>query len=480
MRNTGNDNSRIRSITERLNRFSVEVSLLFSGILLFVLFESLIYLTKLDRSNPFFILGFFFPFTAFLLITFLIRHIYDINTNSNFFLLIIFIFATIFQIVILLTEVTLSDDIYRFFEEGKAITHGINPYITPIEDFPSYPKDPYIDQVNNANVTSPYPPLALLLFAFLYLIYPNPIIYRLFFSVGFLISILFFNRIISHKNKWKLIIYAWNPLLHLETANGSHFEAIVVLLVLMSLLSLKSKQHEISGFFLILGFLLKYYPIFLVFPFWKQLGRRGLTVIFTGVFLYALFVVLNPFLIHGLLVYSNEWYFNASIFWLVYELLGNFFLSKILVGIVFTILLSIIAVKTQVDITTSYRYAIFVIGSFLLLQPVFHPWYIFWLFPFLIIDNRMNLSWIFLSGTLILSYHVYILYDTIGIWVESNLLRMIEYIPFFGLLIFEIWDLRRINQEYSTFKFSIISKKVNFSSLKKIIGVRRNDRHETS
>ncbi|UCG03854.1 MAG: DUF2029 domain-containing protein [Candidatus Heimdallarchaeota archaeon] len=372
----------------------------------------------------------------------------------------------------------MSDDIYRFYYEGKAIINGVNPYVTPIEEFPENLKDQYFDKVNNLHVTSPYPLVATFLFACLYLIYPNPFIYRIFFSFGFLVSILACYKLISPRTKEKLIIYAWNPLLHIETANGSHFEALVVLIVIIALLCLDSKHYAISGFFLILGFLLKYYPILLVFPFWKQLGRRGLAVIFTGVFLYALFVVLNSFLIHGLLVFANEWYFNASIFWLVYELLENFFLSKILVGIVFLILLFIIVVRTQIDNNTSYKYAIFTIGSFLLLQPVFHPWYIFWLFPFLIIDNRMNFSWIILSGTLILSYHVYILYDTIGIWVESNPFRMIEYIPFFGILIFEIWALRRKNQEYSPSKFSTLSKKVKIY-YRKFAGI-NNDRYETS
>ncbi|MFX0211775.1 MAG: hypothetical protein ACFFDT_37710, partial [Candidatus Hodarchaeota archaeon] len=128
-------------------------------------------------------------------------------------------------------------------------------------------------------------------------------------------------------------------------------------------------------------------------------------------------------------------------------------LSKIIVGIVFLIILTITTFKPQIDYVSSYRCALIILGSLLLLQPVFHPWYIFWLFPFIIIDNRMNLSWILLSGTLILSYYVYILYDTIGIWVESDLIRMIEYLPFFLLLIFENWIYDRIKHK----KFSALS-----------------------
>lgn len=438
----------------------------------------LILTTNLNRSIFIFELLFFLPFFTYLLTIFLFRH--DNSGFSRFKLFIIIGFAFIFQVIILSTNVSLSDDIYRFFYEGKGLVNGVNPYVTPIEEFPLNLRDQYYDKVNNPHVTSPYPPLALILFAILYLIFPNPFIYRFCFSFGFLVSMFVCYKLISPQAKWKLIIYAWNPILHIETANGSHFDAIIVLVIIITLWCLNSKRLSSAGFFLLLGFLLKYYPIFLVFAFWKQLGKRGLAIIFAGVFFYSFLVLLNPSLIQGLLVYSDDWYFNASFFWLVYVILNNFLLSKILVGIVFISILSIIAIRPQVDHNTSYRYALTIIGSFILLQPVFHPWYFFWLFPFMIIDNRMNLSWIILSGSLILSYHVYGLYDTVGIWVESNLFRVIEYLPFYIILIFEVLGLNIINRKPFSPKLSTTYNKLKVSpSLKKLAGI-KNDRHETS
>lgn len=400
---------------------------------------------------------FIVPFSIYLLSILLFRQ--DSSGFSRNKLLMIIGFASLFQIILLFTDVSLSDDIYRFYYEGKGLINGVNPYVTPIQEFPNNLKDQYFAKVNNAHVTSPYPPLAVLLFASLYLFFPNPIIYRICFSLSFLVSILGCYKLIEPENKWKLVIYAWNPLLHLETANGSHFDALVVLMIIASLWCLKSEKFSLAGFFLVLGFLLKYYPILLAIIFWKQFDKRGLTIIFAGISIYSSFVLLNPSLIQGLLIYSDTWYFNASMLWIVYEILGYFLLSKILVGLAFLIILTNFAVKQPLDNDTSYRYALIIMGSFLLLQPVFHPWYFFWLFPFLIIDNRINFSWIILSGTLIFSYHVYILYDSIGIWVESNMFRMIEYIPFFIILLLEIWGQSRINQRFYSFRISKISNK---------------------
>ncbi|MFW9903557.1 MAG: glycosyltransferase family 87 protein [Candidatus Thorarchaeota archaeon] len=411
-------------------------------------------MTKLNRSTLILELLFFLPFSVYLFSIFLSRH--ESSGFSKYTLLIIIVFALIFQVVILFTNVSLSDDIYRFYYEGKGLVNGINPYVTPVQEFPDNLKDQYFEEVNNPYVTSPYPPLAIFIFAVLYLISPTPIIYRICFSLSFLVSVLGCYKIIDPETKWKLIIYAWNPLLHIETANGSHFDVIVALMIIIMLLCLKAERLATAGFFLVLGFLLKYYPILLVFAFWKQYEKRGLVIIFIGVLSYVLLVLVNPFLIQGLIIYLEDWYFNASIFWLVYALLNYFLLSKIIVGITILIILTIIAFKSQIDYISSYRSAVIIIGSLLLLQPVFHPWYIFWLFPFLIIDNKMNLSWIFLSGTLVLSYHVYILYDTIGIWIESNLIRMTEYLPFFSVLIFENWVFDRIKHK----KVSELSNKM--------------------
>lgn len=417
-------------------QYSSEIILISTGSILLISLEFLILTTNLNRSIFIFELLFFLPFFIYLFAIFLFKH-----ENSRFSrskLLIILGFAFIFQIIILFTNVSLSDDIYRFFYEGKGLVNGVNPYITPIEEFPDNLRDSYYDKVNNPHITSPYPPLALLLFAILYLIFPNPFIYRVCFSFGFLVSMLVFYKLVSPNSKWKLIIYAWNPLLHLETANGSHFEAIVVLLVMLALWSLYSERFSTAGVFLLLGFLLKYYPLFLIVVYWKKLGKKGLTVFFSGVFLYCLLVILYPYTVFGVLIYAETWYFNASIFWVIVQITQSFFLTKIILGGIFIILLCFITLKSNKEAMVSLpTMAYAVIGIFLLFQPSFHPWYVFWVFPFVLLDKKSNYSWILLSGLLVFSYHVYIAYDTVQIWTESIFLRFIEYFPFYTCLAIE-------------------------------------------
>ena len=189
----------------------------------------------------------------------------------------------------------------------------------------------------------------------------------------------------------------------------------------------------IASGFLLMAFLLKYYAIFLVLIYWKRLKYRGLTVFFSGLAVYGIFVILVPqALLGGILTYAESWYFNASIFWIVVQLLPNFELAKYVVGGLFILILGIFTRKANKEASPPHSIALLIIGVFLLLQPNFHPWHIFWIFPFVLLDNNLNFSWILLSGTLIFSYHVYIAYDTIQVWMESVFIRLFEYIPFYA------------------------------------------------
>ncbi|MHA2347600.1 MAG: hypothetical protein ACXACP_12845, partial [Candidatus Hodarchaeales archaeon] len=99
-----------------------------------------------------------------------------------------------------------------------------------------------------------------------------------------------------------------------------------------------------------------------------------------------------------------------------------------------------------------------ILGALIILQPTFHPWYLLWLFPFILMDTeRIKWSWILLTGLVILSYNVYILYDTVGIWKESVIIRLIEYLPFYGLFIYE--TRKTLKDIFSKTKVQLFRKK---------------------
>ena len=90
-------------------------------------------------------------------------------------------------------------------------------------------------------------------------------------------------------------------------------------------------------------------------------------------------------------------------------------------------------------------------GAFLLLTPVLHPWYVCWIVPFLvIIPNR---AWIFFTGAVFLSYLVLKGYVATGVWEEDALVKLAQYFPFYGFLLYDSgrWLAQRIRNKTACF-----------------------------
>jgi hypothetical protein len=341
------------------------------------------------------------------------------------------------QGILLFTEVTLSDDLYRYFLEGKMIINGINPYQVSIQDVPADIVGEFLSKVNNSHITSPYPPLALLFFTFLYILSANTLIFRFAFSLGLLFSIILLRFILPEAERWKMIIFAWNPLLHLEVGNGAHFDVLVILIVSIGILFLQKENDYIPACSLLIAFLFKYYSLIIIILFWKHLGRKGQKIILFGIIGYFILILLDSSIIRGLLIYGNEWYFNASVTWMFAEMFSDLFIAKLIAGGIFLLLFSYLSIKVHWSQEIPYQYTSLALGIFVLLQPTFHPWYLFWIFPFVLFNEKsIPWNWILLSGLLILSYNVYILYDSLNIWFESDFIRLLEYVPFYLITLY--------------------------------------------
>jgi hypothetical protein len=87
------------------------------------------------------------------------------------------------------------------------------------------------------------------------------------------------------------------------------------------------------------------------------------------------------------------------------------------------------------------KFAFIAIGTFLILSPTVHPWYLTWIVPFLCFNN--NWAWLVLTGTVVFYYFMnhnlfstLIEYNNEWVWQEVHWLKLPEYVPFYGLLIY--------------------------------------------
>jgi hypothetical protein len=61
------------------------------------------------------------------------------------------------------------------------------------------------------------------------------------------------------------------------------------------------------------------------------------------------------------------------------------------------------------------------------------PWYLSWILPLLAVFP--NAAWLLLSVLVFLSYNVLIGYGTLGVWCDDTTFLLLEYVPFYLMLI---------------------------------------------
>jgi hypothetical protein len=265
--------------------------------------------------------------------------------------------AVLFRLLLLLTQPTLSDDIYRYIWDGYVGNNGVSPYAYAIDD----PALDYLDiperaQANNSWMASPYLPAAQVVFSAITRFFPLKAIYFQVAAVIFdLLSAWVIGRLLAlaHLPPRRLLLYLWNPLIIVETAHSAHIDAWMVLLTLLALyLSLKENKGAqaalpappansprlrasarviiplLSPFFLALATLTKILPVLLApIMIWRWRWWQTLLFVVTTIGLLipsglsAGWGLRGPLdgrgLFGALRIYGDSWNFNSGLFhWL--------------------------------------------------------------------------------------------------------------------------------------------------------------------
>ncbi len=136
-----------------------------------------------------------------------------------------------------------SDDCYRYILDGQSLLAGINPYRLTPEQVRQHIPDGLINvhgpsarqviaRVNNPEVPTLYPPLALATFAAGAALAPWQIIGQRVVLLGCdLLTLLLLLALLRQRGfslTW-IVLYAWNPLIIKEIANSAHADSLAAL-----------------------------------------------------------------------------------------------------------------------------------------------------------------------------------------------------------------------------------------------------------
>jgi hypothetical protein len=414
--------------------------------------------------------------------------------RDNLPLSVIWGLAVLFRILVLFTEQSLSDDVFRFIWDGNLLRQGINPFAqavnSPLLDAFDIPVR-YL--VNHDWMATPYLPAAQLVFI------PIPgevFAFRvatviLDLSIGLLLVASLRRLSIPAAG---VLIYLWNPLIITEFSNGAHIvDAWMIFLVMLAfwLMLRTNGSHQNKNIFkfgailsLAAATLTKALPALLV-PIFFRRWRWKYLFLYIGIVIAVLFAFslgagwgifgpLNGVGVFGALrIYMNQWNFNSGLYhWLEVLLSGyqttgavpsevvgqtpilvarfltsaSIFLVALLTGWWAWRLDSPSRANYITRTLSLFRLSVIPIGAYLLFTHTVHPWYVTFiipLLPFLLPENdersqvsRFIWPWLYLSLAVSLSYLTYLDPEDLR---EYGFVRLVEYLPVFALLIWAAW-----------------------------------------
>ena len=401
-----------------------------------------------------------------LLYLFIVKEEKNIFDNKKHIVIFIAIIAFIFMLIL----PYLSSDIYYYIGDSWVCSkYHENPYYTSVKDL----QDSGINDeiLNNTGywkaTTSVYGPvwniIAILLVS---LSFGNITVALFVFKISALIIHLInclIIRKITKSNKY-MLLYGLNPLVLIELISNVHNDIYLIFLLLVSLYYLiKKKNIYLTLLFLILSVALKYSTV-LIIPFVliycfkeKTIPKRILHCSISGVLIIAAAILLYMPFYRDITIFTNmlvqDGKFSQSIMALlmvkmkryhnVFEIIN--FCKLPVLFIIYAIMLAIILFKEKMSFSfIMKKYNIIMLIFIFIGLTTFQKWYVLWLFPTIIWQNKCMRNFILnLTITGIVPSFAYFLIenDSFSIGIYYSFIMLV--LTLGNTLIWEITKKRR-------------------------------------
>jgi hypothetical protein len=388
--------------------------------------------------------------------------------------------AVAFNLALLPSLPTLSDDMYRYIWDGRVQGNGINPYqfASNAPKLATLRDDAIWKRMNRIDAHTIYPPFAQMIFAATWRVVGDSIVGFKLLMIG---ATLLGGWLLMHllralgESPWRALIYLWSPLLIVEVAHSAHVDALYLPLVIGAMLlraqswsGRVDRRVEVGiGVLLGLAALTKLYPAILAAPLWSVRdadGRRRwrlalpATMIVTLALGYALYYQPGVNLLGFLPTYGRESFnigplprtlvaftvqyrpFCATVRRIAPGLstpcwaIPNNYGSLALIGLFSLYCWARPAATARIAVMR----CVVPIGIYLLFNHNLFSWYALWLLPLIAIGLKPGrwlgfalnawLAWGLFSGTLALSY-VWFVSSSLPAWSINA-----QFWPVYGVL----------------------------------------------
>jgi alpha-1,6-mannosyltransferase len=385
-------------------------------------------------------------------------------------------FAIAFRLVLLLTPVTLSTDVYRYIWNGHLLGHGINPYAQPVlspllDDYAT----PLRERVNYPWMATPYLPAAQVYFTIVNLLAPqSPFAFQLGATIldlaaGAMLMLTLRRLRIPDK---AVMVYLWNPLVMVESAHGAHVDALMLFFLAVAIWGTVRHQQggqTLSVLALAASVLVKGWPILAAPLFLHRWGIKRTLLFGISVALpLALFAASAGWGISGpadgrgvfgaLRIYATSWKFNGGLYIWIEKAVGSPAARLIsgvvpgLSGLLFGWLawwmervrrgFSTLPADQAVSDRRLLRWMALPFGLYLVLSSTIHPWYLTLVLALLAFfwpaegENENSRRWIWpWVYFMFFEAFTYLAYSGAGAPRGLDRIQLIAYVPFWLLFV---------------------------------------------
>jgi rSAM/selenodomain-associated transferase 2 len=363
--------------------------------------------------------------------------------NSGSALAVIFILGVIGRFLFIPYPV--GDDIFRYVWEGFVQTQGYNPYSyapdsSILADVARGQLAPIWSQINHPEFSAAYPPFSMLLFRILASIDPHPFLFKVViigFDIGVMIvlMLIIYSRGVSPS---RLLLYAANPLILVYIAGEGHLDVIQVFFLSLALYLVICKKWNATGFMMLgMAIVTKYFAL-IALPFLVNAENRLKSLaILIPLFLYLPFMDAGAGIFKSLGIFTANFNYNDSLTVFIRLLFGEAHLW------ITALLLVICLTWVYMFVEDAMRSVYLALGCLLLFLPTLHPWYLILIVPFLTLFPSR--AWLYLQAAVLFTFPVTALEYQTGGFQEIHWLKLMEYLPFYGLL---AWGIFRSGYSY--------------------------------
>jgi hypothetical protein len=282
-----------------------------------------------------------------------------------------------------------------------------------------------------------YPPISQMTFLSAYLLKGESIIgLKLIYLFLDLIIMFLLLKFLYLKNVDlnNIILYAWMPLILMEFFVNVHIDLVGILFMLLFIYFIEKNKIYSAAVFFSLAFLSKIYPVILFPLVLKKAGLKR-SLYFFLIFLVITFCAYFPFIYKdfsvftSFFIYLKKWEFNSSIYLLLKHNYLNPEYSRLLCAGLFILSVGVISILYK-DFTKA-AYGVFI--AMIIFGTTLYPWYLGWI-------ASLNPLYNFYSVTSLLFTINFSNFSTLGtVWKEYFFVHLIEFVPFFALLIIDVF-----------------------------------------